>query len=68
MAGSRPMTPTQRMQQEMAASQRKRLQRLQVIWPHSSARLGWLVSGEAEGAGWGAPHCFEYIIMPFEWQ
>ena len=29
-AGSRPMTPTQRMQQELAASQRKRLQRLQV--------------------------------------
>ncbi|KAK9819129.1 hypothetical protein WJX74_007829 [Apatococcus lobatus] len=28
-AGSRPMTPTQRMQQDMAASQRKRLQRLQ---------------------------------------
>ena len=28
--GSRPMTPTQRMQQEMAATQRKRLQRLQV--------------------------------------
>ena len=29
-AGSRPMTPTQRLQQEMAATQRKRLQRLQV--------------------------------------